>query len=169
MQNALSSAVEETLQNVCVSKAYALDNRQELEADFCQTLLEKLQTGSEGAKDPNLSVKVEIAAADLEKGLLSVRVTETFTYPNGSVGTVTGSSTAILERETDGREVVITYYVKDEIYKQYGVQSRTAFPVPQAPEAENGSFCYWIDEDTGEEAVFPEMVSEDKNFRAVFR
>ena len=109
LNQALSAAVEETMTNLCTSKKYAVGSQEEFVADFCQALLERVHAGSGEATDDNLAIQVDVTGVDVEKGLLSVVVRETFTHPNGSIGTVTCDATAILEREKERQEVVISY------------------------------------------------------------
>ena len=168
LETALSASVEETLENLCVDQKYTVETQDEFVADFCQALLGRIQAGTEEAGDENLSVRVDVVEADLEKGLLSVVVTETFTHPNGSLGTVSCSSTALLEREAPRDEVVLTYYVGDQIYQQYGLLEGEDFRVPAAPSLPGRTFSHWAEEDTGQRADFPGKATENRTYRAVF-
>ena len=75
----LSSAVEETVENLAVKK-YAVSDMEEYLADFSESLMDFIDTDSE--------ITVQVAAADMEKGILAVKVTETFMHPNGRTGEV---------------------------------------------------------------------------------
>lgn len=168
LKHALSAAMEETMQNLCMTNKYRVENREEFAADFCQALLQRIQVGSIEDRDRNLSLEVNIAEADLQKGLLSVAVTETFSHPNGKTGTIQCSSTAILEQEEEKQEIVLTYYLGDRIYRQFGLLEGDEFKIPQDPAQEGKNFVCWIDKETGQEAVFPEKAVENKNYIALF-
>lgn len=168
LKHALSAAVEETMENLCTTQKYTVENQEEFIADFCQSLLQRIHVGTEESRDENLAVEVNVTGVDLEKGLLSVAVTETFTYPNGNIGEIHCSSTAILEQEAERKEVVLTYYLGDRIYRQFGLLEKDDFKVPQDPVTDDGTFAYWRDLDTGERAVFPEKATVNKSYVAVF-
>lgn len=81
LKHALSAAMEETMQNLCMTHKYEVESREEFAADFCQALLQKIQVGLEEDRDRHLSLQVNITEADPKKGLLSVAVTENFSHP----------------------------------------------------------------------------------------
>lgn len=169
LNQALKAAVEETMTNLCTTKKYTIGSQEEFVADFCQALLERVHAGRGEATDDNLTIQVDITGVDVEKGLLSVAVRETFTHPNGSIGTVTCDATAILEQEKERQEVVISYYVGDRLYKQYGLLEGETCKRPEDPEEPGKIFAYWLDNDTGQPAEFPGEVTENKTYVAVFR
>ena len=169
LNQALSAAVEETMTNLCTTKKYTIGSQEEFVADFCQALLERVHAGSGDATDDHLTIQVDVMGIDVEKGLLSVAVKETFTHPNGRIGTVTCDATAILEQEEEKQEVVISYYVGGRLYKQYGLLEGEACKRPMDPEEPGKTFAYWRDSDTGEPAKFPGEVTENKTYVAVFR
>lgn len=168
LKHALSAAMEETMQNLCMTHKYEVESREEFAADFCQALLQKIQVGLEEDRDRHLSLQVNITEADPKKGLLSVAVTENFSHPNGKIGTIQCSSTAILEQEEEKREIVLTYYLGDRIYRQYGLLEGDDFKLPQNPSQEGRAFVCWLDKETGREAAFPEKAAEDKSYIAFF-
>ena len=59
-----------------------MGSQEEFVADFCQALLERVHAGSADATDDHLTIQVDVMGIDVEKGLLSVAVKETFTHPN---------------------------------------------------------------------------------------
>lgn len=85
----LSSAVEETVENLAVKK-YAVSDMEEYLADFNEALMDFIDTDSE--------ITVQVAGADTEKGILAVKVTETFAHPNGRTGTVSCERVVIFNR-----------------------------------------------------------------------
>ena len=85
----LPSAVEETVENLSLKK-YSIADIEEYLADFTATLSDFIDTDSE--------LTVSVAGADIERGILSVKVTETFVHPNGRTGTVSCERTVLLEQ-----------------------------------------------------------------------
>lgn len=168
LKQALSAAVDETMQNVCVTHKYDVKDSDEFAADFCQALLERISTGTGEHQDGNLSIQVNVLEADPDRGLLSVAVTETFTHPNGKVGKVKCNSTAVLEREKEKQEVILTYCLGERIYRQFGLLQGQDFKIPEDPADPGRTFVCWIDQDTGQRAVFPERAVESKCFIAYF-
>lgn len=56
LKHALSAAMEETMQNLCMTHKYEVESREEFAADFCQALLQKIQVGLEEDRDRHLSL-----------------------------------------------------------------------------------------------------------------
>ena len=168
--NALSAAVDEVMENLLTKKDYDIENNEEFVADFCEALLEQIQAGSDEDYDKNLSVKVDVAGVDYEKGLLSVHVTEQFTHPNGNIGTLECTSTAILDQRAEKERYTVTYNLPNRLYKQLEVEEGTDFYLPKAPAdtSDGAKFQYWMDTETGEKAVFPEKITGNKTYTAVF-
>lgn len=90
LQGRLPSILEATLTNMSLEEKYEIDNTDEFIADLITDLSIDLDTDSD--------ISVEITGKDMEKGLLSVRVTEHFKHPNGNKGTVECERTVILNR-----------------------------------------------------------------------
>lgn len=86
----LSSAVEETVENMTVNKKYDIHNTDEFLADFIQTFLMALDAQSD--------IMIDVLQCDKEKGILDIRVTASYLHPNGKKGTVTCERTVILNR-----------------------------------------------------------------------
>jgi hypothetical protein len=169
MDDILSAAVDETLSNLTEKQAYSIADEEEFAADFCESLLQEIKTGTEDAADENLKIQVDITGIDVEKGLLSVQVTEWFTYPNGSIGSITRNATALLEQQTQAAQHKITYLVDGVVYREFGITAQEDFVIPTEPgRAEGRKFAYWKDTATGAKAEFPDKVTEDKTYEAVF-
>ena len=144
-------------------------DEEEFVADFCQALLEEIQVSDGVAKDDSFRIQVDVTGVDVQQGLLSVSVEESYTSPNGKVCHCQCDATAILEREVMPEEVTLAYMVEDRLYQQYGVLSGNEFLIPSTSPKETGkTFCYWMDTDTGQAAVYPEKAEEDKEYVAVF-
>lgn len=76
----ISGVTENTVENGIISQTYSIHNEQEYISDFIENLSYLLDTNSD--------IVVNIEKTDMQKGLLSVKVTEEFEHPNGKIGTV---------------------------------------------------------------------------------
>ena len=97
LQSSLPSIVESTLENMAVSKKYTINDRNEFLADMVESLAVSLDAASD--------IKVDVLGCDMEKGLLSVRVTAEYLHPNGKTGTVTCFFTRLALKLRLGREI----------------------------------------------------------------
>ena len=76
-------------------------------------------------------VQTEVLACDMEKGLLSVRVTERFSLPGGRQKTLVFAKTAIIDRSIEEEETVdIRFDVDGSVYKVYSLQPGEVYPEP---------------------------------------
>lgn len=141
LKSNLPSAAEETAENL-LAKKYDVADKNQLEADFLETLAYAIDSDS--------NIRLKVNAADKEKQLLSVSVTEEFKHPNGKPGTVSYDRTAVVNKLQE--EVLETYQVSyylmntdTECYKCYTVHADDMIPVPKDPVAEGKTFTGWAD------------------------
>lgn len=125
LENSLSESCMQTLKN------YYGGNDADAEHDVTGRIKERLSSDSE--------VTVAVLVCDMTKGILSVRVDETFRYPNGSTRTVTGKKTAIMERKAaDTTLLSVRYLDNGSCYKAYELLPGEIIPVPKLPEHASG-------------------------------
>jgi len=141
LKSNLPSAAEETAENL-LAKKYDVADKNQLEADFLETLAYAIDSDS--------NIRLKVNAADKEKQLLSISVTEEFKHPNGKPGTVSYDRTAVVNKLQE--EVLETYQVSyyltntdTECYKRYTVHADDMVPVPKDPVAEGKTFTGWAD------------------------
>ena len=141
LKSNLPSAAEETAENL-LTKKYDIADKNQLEADFLETLAYAIDSDS--------NIRLKVNAADKEKQLLSVSVTEEFKHPNGKPGTVSYDRTAVVNKLQE--EVLETYQVSyyltntdTECYKCYTVHADDMVPVPKDPVVEGKTFTGWAD------------------------
>jgi hypothetical protein len=141
LKSNLPSAAEETAENL-LAKKYDVADKNQLEADFLETLAYAIDSDS--------NIRLKVNAADKEKQLLSVSVTEEFKHPNGKPGTVSYDRTAVVNKLQE--EVLETYQVSyylmntdTDCYKCYTVHADDMVPVPKDPVAEGKTFTGWAD------------------------
>lgn len=88
LDNALKSSMEDTMK-VLMYEEGKPQTEEEWKAAFLQSLAVQINSVSD--------LKVVFLEADMEKGILSVEATLTWTHPIGTQGSVTSSMTVILE------------------------------------------------------------------------
>ncbi len=154
MQSSLSSVVEETVENMTVNPKYTIHNTNEWFADFVQNLSVRLDTQSD--------ITVEIMQCNKEKGILSVKVTETYLHPNGKQGTVVCERNVILNKlqEDAPERYTVAFYVGTELYKEYSVWEENKINVPASPQNVTGTFHGWVDEH-GNTVDFSQPITEN--------
>ena len=141
LKSNLPSTAEETVENL-LAKKYDVADKNQLEADFLETLAYAIDSDS--------NIRLKVNAADKEKQLLSVSVTEEFKHPNGKPGTVSYDRTAVVNKLQE--EVLETYQVSyyltntdTDCYKCYTVHADDMVPVPKDPVVEGKIFTGWAD------------------------
>ena len=139
LKSNLPSAAEETAENL-LAKKYDVADKNQLEADFLETLAYAIDSDS--------NIRLKVNAADKEKQLLSVSVTEEFKHPNGKPGTVSYDRTAVVNKlQEEVPEIcLVRYYLSDtDCYKCYEVLNGDGVPVPKNPVQEGKTFTGWAD------------------------
>lgn len=143
LKNNLPSAAEETAKNL-LTKKYNVTDKNQLEADFLETLAYAIDSDSD--------IQLKVNAADTDKQLLSVSVTEEFKHPNGKPGTVSYDRTAIVNKlsKEEPEAYKVNYYLSDAdtgYYKCYTVLKDDVIPIPKDPVMEGKTFTGWTDAD----------------------
>ena len=141
LKSNLPSAAEETAENL-LAKKYDVADKNQLEADFLETLAYAIDSDS--------NIRLKVNAADKEKQLLSVSVTEEFKHPNGKPGTVSYDRTAVVNKlQEEVLEIYqVSYYLTNtdaDCYKCYTVHADDMVPVPKNPVHEGKTFTGWAD------------------------
>ena len=161
LKSNLPSTVEETAENL-LTKKYNVTDKNQLEADFLETLAYAIDSDSD--------IRLKINAADTEKQLLSVSVKEEFKHPNGKDGTVSYDRTVIVKKlkEEEPEICQVSYYLSNtdtDYYKCYEVLTGDVIPVPKNPVLEGKNFTGWTDADGN--ALDPDMtITQDTAYYA---
>lgn len=164
LEDSLSIAVEQSLENLKLNKSYSINNTDEFVADFLENLLVSIESDSD--------VTVEILSVDIEKGLLDVNVIETYKQPNGSVKSISCRKTVIMEEYV---EPAPTYYTVEFMtnvegnmvdfvaYKTFTICEGNPVIVPGAkPPLEGYTFVGWSTEKPSADNGFaPETIVVD--------
>lgn len=161
LKSNLPSAAEATVENL-LTKKYDVTDKTQLEADFLETLADTLDSDSD--------IRLKVNAADTDKQLLSVSITEEFKHPNGKDGTVSYDRTAIVNKlsKEEPETYKVSYYLSDAdpgCYKCYTVLKDDVIPVPKDPVLEGKTFTGWTDADGN--ALDPDMtITQDTAYYA---
>ncbi|MEE1504732.1 MAG: hypothetical protein UGF89_10880 [Acutalibacteraceae bacterium] len=115
LEDSLSMAVEQTIENLKIDKHYDIANKDELIADLNQNLILSLESDSE--------VEVRVLAVDYEKGLIDVEVIETYKQPNKTTGKAVCRKTIVVDEKRDNAPTYhfVTFYApnKDGVFTEY--------------------------------------------------
>lgn len=137
MDRALSVAVENAVETTMNEKAYPISSNEEFIADFTQNLLVQISNDSD--------IEIQVAKVDYEKGILGVKVIETFTHPNGKEGKNECETTVVFEHnQTDADYVSVRFLLDDDsLYKEYRIKRGDRVVVPKNPTKEGKTFTGW--------------------------
>lgn len=137
MDNALSISVENAVETTMREKSYTIADNEEFIADFTENLLLQISNDAD--------MEIQVAGVDYEKGLLSVKVIEHFTHPNGNEGKNECETTVVFEQvPNEAKWVTITFLLEDgKLYKQYQIREGDAVIVPKNPVMEGRTFLGW--------------------------
>lgn len=171
MDDTLKPSVEAAIEELETSGMYSIDNEDAFVAAFNELLLNDINAGSKDKdgnlrEDKNFKLKIEIMGVDYEKGLLSLRVTENYTHPNGKVGEFKCETTAVLNKTAALDTYTVKFIDKDETVMEMNVEKNDVFP--GVPSNKNEGFKYWKNVNENKAAIFPETVNEDLTYVAVY-
>lgn len=145
LKDNLSSAVEETVEMLTANPKYTLENTDVFLADLAASVADSITSDS--------NIKVDVENIDMEKNLLSIKVTAEFIHPNGKTGTVSCEKTAIVNKVEEAEQIpyTVTFFVDREAmlagkkYKSYKVLDGDLVPAPAIPISGTGTFLGWKD------------------------
>lgn len=160
----LPSAVEEAVDTALVKKQYGIADEAELAADVSESVAQ--------AVDSDGDITVEVIGSDLEKGVLSVRVTADFKHPDGKDGSVSHERTVVLERPGTPEQALceVSFYEErgGECHKKVLVKEGEFLTEPLPPVMEGKTFVCWEDE-SGAPADFTQPVTADAVYYAKWK
>lgn len=113
LERSLDTAAEQSLKRACITGTDEIGDNDAMVADFMSNFLGKM-------KSDGKDLEVDVMAADIYKGILSVKVTEKYTFPNGKEGKLTAQTTSIVERESRRPTVCTNYYIPWEVARDAG-------------------------------------------------
>ena len=113
------------------------------------------------------NLEVTILANDMEKGVLSVRVTENYRQVNGKERQISCEKTAIVEKKyLEQESVTVRFYVEEELYKEFILTKGEDCPIPKLP---GSAFVGWEEYGGREHGPVSEIkdVKEDRIYVAI--
>lgn len=143
LTNNLPSITEETVNTLFADKKYDINNRNQFISDFAEHL--------SAVVDNDCDIAVNVMKADLEKGILSLRIVAEYEHPNGEPGTVSCDRTVIFDKVSEDEPEVYTvkfftgHSGEIECYKSFQVYAGEKVQIPAAPQSETGAFAGWLD------------------------
>lgn len=150
LDTALNLAMEQALQMLVYNDDSGPKSDEELCAVFENLFLAQLSA--------NASYQIEVLDVSAQRGILSVRVTETYAHLNGRTGHISLQKMAVCDQVTQedlyGKRN-LTFYVGEQIYRQYELDAGSALTVPRTPFKDNEVFAGWQDMES-KEAYAPE-------------
>ncbi|MEY8518982.1 hypothetical protein AALC25_19235 [Lachnospiraceae bacterium 29-84] len=145
LETAINTAAGQSLGQLEEKGGYPVANSRELAADFTQALL--LQIGSDSG------IQVDILAADVEKGILDVKVTETYHNLLGKEEKIVCRRAVIMEEYAkEDCYCMITFLVDGAVYHNYSLYIGQTAVTPKEPQKPGKVFRYWKKQ--GEEGAY---------------
>ncbi len=159
----VGQAIEDAVIQTMMQREYTIDDNREFVSEFLQNFLPRITSDAD--------VEVQIMGIDPEEGLLSLRVILHYTNPNNAEGEEEYETTVVFSEEVLNVHLCdVTYLAaEDIIFSTYGIEEGRDFVIPtNVPNMDGKTFSYWLDTDTGAKAEFPEKVTTDKTYLAVY-
>ena len=105
VNSTISEAVEQSVNAVMNNKAYTIDDKDEFVADVLQNLLNTYENDAD--------ITIKIATADKEKGLLGIKVIETFKKPNHGITEDSYEKVVLLEATKEQSTYTVMFFTED--------------------------------------------------------
>lgn len=161
MDKALNVAVEQSLRKLKEEGGYDAADWRDLAADFNQALLLHISSDSD--------VKVEILAADLERGALDVKVTETYKTTSRKTKQSSCRKTVILEEYANKKPYhTVTFRAGGGVHARYSLYEGSLIIPPEEPETAGHTFSHWKKSGSGETLTAEMKADQDMEFVAVY-
>lgn len=162
VNSSLTQVLDQAIENVMDGKTYTINDSDEFVADIIENLLVTYSNNSD--------VTIKIAKADKEKGIISLRVVETYKNPDGSTNTYTYDKTVLLEVTDTERSFEIVFLNKDGSIFQKIISNGTE-PI-QAPKIKPAGVTGWKRKGTTQKLTDAEieavLISEDTIFEPCY-
>jgi hypothetical protein len=173
LRSNLSSVVEETVADMVQSDAYGAENKNQFMAEMVERL--------SAAIDSDGELEVAVMQIDTEKGILAVKITENFKYPNGRTGTIETERIVIQNStkkgsrtDSEAEQYVVSFYPSradmetgENCYKSCIVEEGEKVINPKTPDNSKGTFGGWRDWN-GYLADFSLPVEQDMSYYAAW-
>lgn len=152
-KNQLEKHLSRIVKNVLES-AYQTGEKETVKQMLLEEISDSISTTNE--------VSVEIREIDLQKGILSVKVIDQITTITGAKKEIVMEKTAIMDKIATNLEMVtVTFWVEEEVYKEYQIVKGYKCPMPKSPSdlSQAGKFIGWKEFGT-EKIIDTEQLNE---------
>jgi hypothetical protein len=156
LNKAVTTAEEQTLASLEKGSEDAPKDNNEMEALFLQLLFRQINAGDKNNMDNGMKLNVKVSECDPDKGIISVKVDETFTYPGGKKGNVSVKRTALREREKEKKLLTLEFTG----YKKFSYEEGTIVDKPEQAVIDGKAVRKWKYTD-GKNAEFPFELNND--------
>ncbi len=151
----LSAAVEGAVENTMEQTGYTIKDAEAFRADFLTNLLIQMENDSD--------IEVQIAGADYEKGMLSVRVVEHFPklFSSEEEATLSYATTVVMEQTEHAYRRATFCYPDGATYVTYELPKGKTLPLPEEPKSDangEGTFAFWASKSPMEAAAAEEDI-----------
>ena len=174
LDNSLYSAMSQTMfaQENTLYGSFKSD--QAMREFFTDSLMTSVCKGDDDRRDEALNVSVDVLGLDRKKGLLSARVIEDFSYPNGAIGHVVREGTMIAEKKVI-KHFTVTFMVDYSVTlnnAEYSVRRQRVLKKLILLEGDRvvlPKICRdyeWVDSITGDKvSSFPQNIESNKYYQ----
>lgn len=161
IETALNTAIEQALEQI-TEEGHGAGDDQGLIGDFNQLLLQQVESDSE--------IQVEILTADAKRGVLDVRITDTYQNILGQERKIVCRKSVIQEAYTKKKGYhTVTFVADGEVYDQYSLYEGARLVLPGTPKKSGKVFRYWTKQGENQECrLEDELVEDDVTLVAVF-
>ena len=125
----LSSMLSQAVDGVMREKNYAIniDTQDKFVTDVLVSLVNSYSNNSE--------IKIDVIAADYTKGLLCLRLTETYDDPNGGKSVAAADKTVVFEQDEALMSYQIVYIYNDQVFSSFSVDEGKQTTIIECPDA----------------------------------
>ena len=163
LNKAVSTAMEQTLDSLEKGVSYRPANSEQMEAEFLQHLFRHVNAGDKNNIDKDMKLDVNVSECDPDKGIISVRVDETFTYPGGKKGNITVNRTAIREKEKEKKLINVNF----SGYIKLVLEEGEKIDAPKDAKIYGKNVSYWTYKNV-KRVEFPVKIIEDMELYPVY-
>ena len=155
LDNSVTYAMEQTIEGTLKGKG-RIRTEEDMRNTFEKILLKQIKSGDSKERNKDLKLGIEYYEIDPKKGIISCKVWEDFSYPNGRTGKLSIERTAIRERMRTKEFVEVS--IKG--YKTYTIEAGSNFDIPKGLTIDGKEVKGWRDS-SGRIYKFPMKVSEN--------
>ena len=157
LDDSLASAVENALDNCLNRKNYEITNDKEFIADFNQELLTQIENDAD--------IEVQLTKVDKDKGVLGIRVKETFENPNKKESEQTYETSVYLDKDRMNNYYNIVFRDSNgDIISRNKIKDSNVITAPAMPD----NFKCWVDEENNQEVIDLGKAVKDKVYVAAY-